>query len=283
MNSRELLQIGSKILKDNEILSYSIDAEVILSNIMGKTREDLLLNLDLNINNAQKNSFKKFIERRAKKKEPIAYIFNYKEFWNTKLFINRYTLIPRPETELMVDKILGVTKRPDPYILDVGTGSGCIIISLLEELKKARGEAIDICANALKIAKKNSKSNKTFERIKFFNISIDKLNTKKFDLIVSNPPYLSRLELKNLVEDVKLFEPKIALDGGNDGLDVIKKVIYKSSKILKINGMLALEIGNNQYNKVSKILKTFKFREKFLIKDFQNNTRFILSFLNGNY
>ena len=115
------------------------------------------------------------------------------------------------------------------------------------------------------------------------NVSIDKLTLRNFDLIVSNPPYLTRSELKNLEDDVKFFEPKIALDGGNDGLDVIKKVIYKSSKILKINGMLALEIGSKQYNKVSKILKKSKFRERFLIKDFQNNIRFIFSVLNGNY
>ena len=283
MNSKELLQIGSKILKTKKISSYSIDSEIILSNLLGKTREELLLNLDFTINDTQENSFKKLVQRRANKKEPIAYILNRKEFWNSKLYIDKHALIPRPETELMVDKVLSIIKKTDPYVLDVGTGSGCIIISLLEELKKAKGVAIDISSSALKIAKKNSKINKTFERIRFLNVSIDKLTLRNFDLIVSNPPYLTRSELKNLEDDVKFFEPKIALDGGNDGLDVIKKVIYKSSKILKINGMLALEIGSKQYNKVSKILKKSKFRERFLIKDFQNNIRFIFSVLNGNY
>ena len=283
MNSRELLQIGSKILKTKKISSYSIDSEIILSNLLGKTREELLLNLDFTINDNQENSFKKLVQRRANKKEPIAYILNCKEFWNSKLYIDKHALIPRPETELMVDKVLSIIKKTDPYVLDVGTGSGCIIISLLEELKKAKGVAIDISSKALKIAKKNSKINKTFERIRFLNVPIDKLTLKNFDLIVSNPPYLTRSELKNLEDDVKFFEPKIALDGGNDGLDVIKKVIYKSSKILKINGMLALEIGSKQYNKVSKILKNCKFRERFLIKDFQNNIRFVFSVLNGNY
>ena len=154
MNSKELLQIGSKILKTKKISSYSIDSEIILSNLLGKTREELLLNLDFTINDTQDNSFKKLVQRRANKKEPIAYILNRKEFWNSKLYIDKHALIPRPETELMVDKVLSIVKKTDPYVLDVGTGSGCIIISLLEELKKAKGVAIDISSSALKIAKK---------------------------------------------------------------------------------------------------------------------------------
>ena len=152
MNSKELLQIGSKILKTKKISSYSIDSEIILANLLGKTREELLLNLDFTISDIQENSFKKLVQRRANKKEPIAYILNCKEFWNCKLYIDKHALIPRPETELMVDKVLSIVKKTDPYVLDVGTGSGCIIISLLEELKKAKGVAIDISSRALKIA-----------------------------------------------------------------------------------------------------------------------------------
>ena len=175
-----------------------------------------------------------------------------------------------------------IFKNKKSFILDVGTGSGCIITSLFEELKYSKGVAIDISSKALKVAKKNAFMNKTINRIKFINVSIDKLYHYKFDLIVSNPPYIARHQLKNLSADIKYFEPKIALDGGNDGLDVIKKVIYKSKNILKVNGILALEIGFGQYKRVSQILKLFKFREKCLIKDYQKNIRCILSVMSNN-
>ena len=127
--------------------------------------------------------------------------------------------------------------------------------------------------------KKISKDLNVFKRIKFVKTSICNFNSFKFDLIVSNPPYIARHQLKNLDVGIKKFEPKIALDGGNDGLDVVRKVIYKSGKMLKINGMLALEIGNGQYKKVSQILKLNKFREKFYVKDFRDNIRCVFSVL----
>ena len=194
--------------------------------------------------------------------------------------MEKSVLIPRPETEILVEALVKYYKSRNPFILDVGTGSGCIIISLLQELKKSKGVAIDVSNKAIKIAEKNSRINNTFKRIKFINTSICKFEQFKFDLIVSNPPYIAKYQLKNLDKDIKNFEPKIALDGGNDGLDVIRKVIYKSRKILKINGMLALEIGNGQYKQVSQILKLNKFREKFLINDYKNNIRCIFSVLN---
>ena len=133
---------------------------------------------------------------------------------------------------------------------------------------------------AIKIAIKNAKNNNVSKRIKFVNTSISNFNSFKFDLIVSNPPYIARHQLKNLDIFIKKFEPKLALDGGNDGLDVMRKVIYKSRKILKNNGMLALEIGNGQYKKVSQILKLNKFKEKYIINDYKDNIRCILSVLN---
>ncbi len=279
MNSNELIKIGSNFLKKNNIKSYMIDAEVLLSSISGKSRENLLIS-DFKVNPIQIKSFNNMILKRAKSKEPIAYLLKKKEFWSNKLNVSSDVLIPRPETEILVENLIKYYNGKNPFILDIGTGSGCIIISILQELKKSTGIAIDISEKALKIAKKNSKLNGTFNRIKFVNFSICKFNTFKFDLIVSNPPYISRSELKNLDEGIKFFEPKIALDGGNDGLDVMRKVIYKSRKILKINGMLALEIGNGQYKKVSQILKLNKFREKILIKDYKDNIRCIFSTLN---
>ena len=279
MNSNELIKIGSNFLKKNNIKSYMIDAEVLLSSISGQSRENLLIS-DFKVNTIQIKSFNNMILKRAKSKEPIAYLLKKKEFWSNKLNVSSDVLIPRPETEILVENLIKYYKGKNPFILDIGTGSGCIIISILQELKKSTGIAIDISQKALKIAKKNSKLNGTFNRIKFVNLSVCKFNTFKFDLIVSNPPYISRSELKNLDEGIKFFEPKIALDGGNDGLDVMRKVIYKSRKILKINGMLALEIGNGQYKKVSQILKLNKFREKILIRDYKDNIRCIFSLFN---
>ena len=277
MNCEELISKGAIVLKKNKIKSYQIDSELILSKVLNKPKDGLILNTKYVLNNSHVKYFNELIERRARKKEPMAYILKKKDFWNSSVFVNKNVLIPRPETELLVEQIIKFNKKKNPLILDIGTGSGCIIISLLDEIKKAKGIAIDVSTKALKIAKINSLSNNTFHRIKFSKKSVNSFIKNKFDIIVSNPTYIKRHQLKNLAEDIKLFEPKIALDGGNDGLDVIRKVIYKSRKILKINGLLGLEIGYGQYKKASQILKFYKFREKFLIKDYRNNIRCIIA------
>ena len=274
----DLIFNGSKQLKKNNITSHLLDSELIISNILKKNREEILISSDQKVSKHQISKFNMFIKRRIKK-EPVAYIFKKKEFWKDEFFVNKYTLIPRPETELLVEKIVKSNKKLDPLILDIGTGSGCILISLLKEIKSARGIGIDISKKALLVAKKNAKNILKFKKIKFLNKSINSSFDKKFDLIVSNPPYITTYQLKNLMEDVKTYEPKIALDGGNDGLDVIKKVIYKAKNILKFNGTLALEIGNGQYRKVSQILRINNFREQHLVRDYQNNIRCILTVL----
>ena len=212
-------------------------------------------------------------------KEPVAYILREKEFWSKKFEVSYETLIPRPETELLVEKLIKIYKDKSISILDIGSGSGCILISLLSELNNAKGLGIDISKKAVLLSNKNLKKHKMTNRAKFLNRSVDDLRNNKFDLVVSNPPYIKRSELKNLDEDIKSFEPLLALDGGNDGLDVIKKVIYKANEILKVNGLLALEIGNGQFINVSKILVTNNFRIKHTIKDYKENTRCIISSL----
>jgi release factor glutamine methyltransferase len=179
----------------------------------------------------------------------------------------------------MVEKLVKIYDTKNITILDIGTGTGCILLSILSELKNSKGVGIDICQNALIVAHLNSKKHKLNQRTKFYKRSLNQIYHSKFDLIVSNPPYIKRKDIKNLNEDIKKFEPKLALDGGNDGLDVIKKVIYKSKSILKVNGMLALEIGNEQYKKVSIILKKSRFKIRYLIKDYRENIRCILSTL----
>jgi len=278
MQALELINKGSKQLRNKKIFSHRLDSEILLSKVLKKKREEVLINLDQKITLQKINQFNKLLERRSSK-EPIAYILKEKEFWGKNFYVNKSTLIPRPETELMVEKIIRIFKSRDINILDIGTGTGCILLSILSDMKNSRGIGIDISHQAVKIAKENSKKLKLAERVKFFTRSLAEINHHKFDLIVSNPPYIMRKDLKNLDDDIRKFEPKLALDGGNDGLDVIKKVIYKAKRILKIKGMLALEIGNEQFKKVSKILRKNKFKTKLLVKDYRENVRCILSIL----
>jgi len=279
MNALDLIKNGTLALKENKISSHRIDSEILLSSVLGKSREEILINLDKKINSKDIFSFKKLIERRSSK-EPLAYILKEKEFWSKKFEVNESTLVPRPETELMLEKLIKIYKDKKINILDIGTGSGCILISLLSELKNSIGVGVDISTEALKIAKKNAKKHKINNKIFFYNKSFTEIYDRKFDLIVSNPPYLLTKDIRNLQEDIKRFEPLIALDGGNDGLDVIKKVIYKAKNILKFDGMLALEIGNGQFRKVSNILFKNNFRIKYKLKDYKDNTRIIISILN---
>ena len=280
MIASEVIKRGSKILKDKKILTYQLDSELILSKLLNKRRENLLVNEETIVPLKTIKNFNKLIKIRSRR-QPIAYILNKKEFWNYIFYVNKYTLIPRPETELMVESVLKIYKSKKFKILDIGTGSGCILLSILAECKKASGTGLDISKNALKVAKKNAKLLDLSLRSKFVNKSISDYFPGKFDLIVSNPPYIKSPEMFKLPPDVKNFEPNIALNGGNDGLDVIKKVIYKSRSILKLNGILAIEIGNKQYKKVSQILKKNNFREKLLIKDYRENIRCVFSIMQG--
>ena len=266
------------MLRQENISTHILDSELILSSVLRETRENIIISSKKKVAQKDISNFNKLIKRRLKH-EPLAYIFNKKEFWSKNFIIDNNTLIPRPETELLVEKLIKYFKNKKVFMLDLGTGSGCIILSLLSEIKKSRGIGLDISKKALMIAYKNSSQLDLNDRVKFFSRSLHQINNYKFDLIVSNPPYICSHQIKNLADDVKKYEPRIALDGGNDGLDVIKKVIYKSKNVLKIKGMLALEIGYGQFKKVSQILKLQGFRTKFLIKDYRNNIRCIITTL----
>ena len=250
MNLEELLNSGARILKQNKIETHQLDSELVLSSLLKKKRENLLTNLNGDVSKNIIDNFKKLILRRANR-EPLAYILKKKEFWSKNFFVDRNTLIPRPETELLCESVIKIFKNKNLYILDIGTGTGCIILSILSEIKGAKGIGVDISRKAIKVAKKNSNKLGLSKRVKFVNKSLQDIYGYKFDLIVSNPPYIKTSDIINLSDDVKKFEPKIALDGGKEGLDVIKKVIYKSKSILKRLGILALEIGYGQHYKVN--------------------------------
>ena len=276
MNALELLNSGSDKLQRQKIKTSRLDSEILLSKVLNKRREEVLVKLERVMNRGEIFAFNDLIQRRMRK-EPIAYIVKEKEFWGKKFEVDKNTLIPRPETELLIEKLIKIYKYKKISILDIGTGSGCILVSLLIELPNSIGVGVDISSKAIEIARKNALLYKVENRIKFLTKSIIKLHNCKFDLIVSNPPYIDKKKIRNLDDGIKKFEPLVALNGGNDGLDVIKKVIYKAKEILKINGKLALEIGNDQSKKVSKELKLNNFKIEKYIKDYKDNTRCLIS------
>jgi len=266
---------ASICLKNNNINSHELDAQIILSDIMGVTREFLLVNNNIPISNEIRKKYNCAIKRRINR-EPIAYITGKKEFWSRDFVVSRSTLIPRPETELLLYKVINYFKKKNINILDIGTGSGCILLTLLKELTFSKGIGIDISAKAIQIAKINSKRLGLEFRSKFNVFDLRNFKEGKYDLVISNPPYIPLKDMKNLSEDITKYEPLVALRAGFDGLDLIKKVIYKSNYLLKKNGLLVIEIGNNQYLKVSALLKRSNFREVSKEYDYKRNVRCII-------
>ena len=277
MNIQSALTEGLNILKNKSILSAKLDSEILMAKALGKKREYIILNNDKIIKEQNLKYFKKLVHERATRK-PIAYLLKKKSFWNSEFYVNKNTLIPRPDTEIILEQILKFTKNKNYLnILDIGVGSGCILLSVLKERKNFYGTGIDISRNSLDICKMNAKKLLLDRRVKFFKSDVDKFAIGKYDLIVSNPPYIKTSDLKYLESDVIKFEPKLALDGGLDGLSVIRKVIKKSSELLKKNGKFILEIGFDQKNKVIKLLNNKGFYINSTVKDLANNDRCIIS------
>ena len=276
MTLEKTIKKASQILKNHNIHSHELDAQIILSEIMGIKREYLITNNEIIISKKIMEKYDMDIKRRIKR-EPIAYITGKKEFWSEDFIVNHDILIPRPETELLIYKIISFFKNKTINILDIGTGSGCILLSILKELNSSRGTGIDISPKAIRMAKINSKNLNLINRSNFKVSDLSKFNIGKYDLIVSNPPYIPSKDIKNLSKDIINYEPKTAIDGGVDGLDLIKKVIYKSNHLLKKHGLLAIEIGFNQYHKVSGILRRSGFREIAKECDYNRNVRCIIS------
>ena len=277
MNYQKILNNGINSLKISNIINPELDSELLLSKALNKKREKILTNLKKEINKKQLDKFNLYLSRR-KKKEPIAYILGFKYFWKYKFFINKSVLVPRPETEQIVEETLNyLSDNESKKILDIGTGSGCIIVSVLKERSKCKAIAIDISSKALKVAKTNAKIHHLENKIKFINIDIDKFNYNKYDLILSNPPYISNIDLIRLDGDIRIYEPRESLSGGLDGYEEITKVIEKSSKLLKNNGKLIVEIGDTQKNNVLKLLKNNGFYINKTGKDLSGRDRCIVS------
>jgi len=277
MNIENILNEGINILQKNKIPNPQLDSEILLSNLIRKDKKHIILNPKELLNSEQLDKFKSLIERR-RKGEPIAYLINKKEFWKEEFFVNKDVLIPRPDTELIIEQVLKIYSKDEQLqVLDIGTGSGCILLSILKERPNFYGTGIDICKKSINVSKFNAKQLNLMNRVKFFHSSVDNFKIGKYDLIVSNPPYIELLNLKYLEKDVVSFEPKLALSGGLDGFSKIRKFINKADTLIKKNGKFILEIGFNQKNKVKKILKEEGFYVNKAIKDYGNNDRCIIS------
>ena len=277
MNIQTLLNEASHLLKKKNIISANLDSEILLSHIIKKNRKYIFLNLKENLDDKYIHQFKNLIKERSLRK-PVSYLVEKKNFWKYEFNISKDVLIPRPDTELIVDQALKFTKfKSKQKILDIGVGSGCILLSILCENLDFRGIGIDISKKSIDLCKTNVIKFGLENRVKLFKSNIDNFEYGKYDFIISNPPYIKKKDLKYLEKDVIGFEPKLALDGGFDGVSVIKKVISKSSKLIKKNGKLFLEIAFDQRKVVEKILKKNGFYINKVLRDFAKNERCIIS------
>ena len=277
MNIQSAITEGANILKDKYINTAQLDAEILMEKVIGKDKKYIILNSEEKLNFERLRFFKTLIKERSNRK-PIAYLINKKFFWKYEFLVTEDILIPRPDTELLIELALKITRNKNRInILDIGIGSGCILLSILKEKKNFSGTGIDISKNCINISKINANKLKVTDRIKFYKSDVDKFDLGKYDLIVSNPPYIKKNELKYLETEVSKFEPKLALDGGLDGLSEIRKVIKKSSELIKKNGKLILEIGFDQKNRVINLLTKKGFYINSISKDLASNDRCIVS------
>jgi release factor glutamine methyltransferase len=277
MNFETAINLATTELKKKKIKSSLLDCEILMSKVMNKNREFIILNSKKEIKNNLYNRFKKLVYERSKGK-PIAYITGKKFFWKYEFEITKNVLIPRPDTEIIIEQVLEIFKNKNKInFLDIGVGSGCILLTILKEKKLFLGTGIDISDECVKLCKINANKLGVSNRASIVKSDVDNFSFGKYDLIISNPPYIKKLDLKNLNKDIINFEPKLALDGGLEGLSEIRKVIAKSSELIKKKGKLILEIAFDQKNEVKKLLKDKGFYIDNTVKDLAQNNRCIVS------
>ena len=277
MNIYSAIKEGSKILKKNNIKFSDLDCEILIAKVLKKQRKYLILNLDKTINKKNLELYKDLINQRSNGK-PIAYLTKKKDFWNSEFIVEEGALIPRPDTEVLIEATIELFKNKDyANVLDVGVGTGCIILSILKEKPCFYGKGIDVSSKSISLSKLNARKLHLENRVKFIKTDVDNFCHGKYDLIVSNPPYINSNRIKYLEKDVRNFEPKLALDGGLDGTFKILKIIEKASTLLKCNGKLILEIGYDQKIRIMRLLKKKGFYINNIIKDYTKNDRCIIS------
>jgi len=277
MKIETTLNRASKKLNKFNVKISQLDSEILLAEVIKKDRKYIILNQNKKLAKQYLDKFNSLIKRRMKG-EPVAYLLNKKEFWRETFYVNNDVLIPRPDTEIIVEEVLKLFPLKSKLrMLDIGTGSGCILLSVLKERPNFNGIGIDISKKSIKVCKYNTELFNLSNRVKFYNSDVDNFTIGKYDLITSNPAYINFLSLRYLEKDVFNFEPKLALNGGIDGFSQIRKVIDKATILIKKNGKFFLEIGSNQKNKASEILKKKNFYINKILKDYGNNYRCIIS------
>lgn len=277
MTIKEILIKYSKELE--EISSTPrLDVETLLQKVLGVDRLYILLNLDRVLSNDEEQLFNKFIEERLNNR-PIAYIVGNREFMGLDFYVQEGVLIPRPDTEILVEEVIELAKdKGKVNILDIGTGSGAITVSLAKYLENAKVTSVDISDIALEIGKRNAMENNVVDRIDFIKSDLFSALDKnvKFDIIVSNPPYIKREVIETLDKQVKDFEPYNALEGGIDGLDFYRAITTQAKDFLKEGGILAYEVGHDQSEDVSKLMEIDGYTNIYTRKDLQQIDRVVI-------
>mgnify|MGYP004442978487 FL=1 len=278
---KKILEWTKEYFADKGVENPRLDAEILLCNVLNCGRINLFLDQDRPLIDAELSKYKAYVLRRAQH-EPIAYILGEKAFMKNNFKVTPATLIPRPETELLVESIARVAPllklEGDVKILDIGTGSGAIIVSLLDLLPRAKGVGVDISLEALIVAKENAERIGVKERCGFVRSDLfSKLPLdKKFDIIVSNPPYIPLADMEGLAEDVKK-EPVTALLGGADGLDFYRKIIAEASSHMEEEGLLAFEVGIHEAQEVAKLCLKAGFKNTSIRKDYAGIERMVFA------
>lgn len=282
-NIGELLENGSKVLKDNSVDTYILDAKLLLGMVLGKDKIYLITNRDKEVSIKDEKEYLNLIEKRSRKM-PIKYILGETEFMGIDLDVEEGVLIPRGDTEVLVEEVLSIINEEDSLdVCDLCSGSGAIGISLAILRKNIKVDEIDNYDIPEKVTKSNILKHALENRVKFIksNLLSEVIKQeKKYDIIVSNPPYIKASEIDNLMDDVKVYEPHIALDGGEDGLVFYRKIIKESKLALKDNGLLAFEIGHDQGEAVKKLMEEEGFSNIRLVKDLAGLDRVLLGYFN---
>ena len=278
----ELINTGTKTLKDNGIDTARLDAELLLGSVIEKERLYLITHKEETVSKEQYNKFFDMIEKR-RKKMPVKYILGKCEFMGIDLHVEEGVLIPRDDTELLVEEVLkNIGENEEKYVCDLCCGSGAIGISLAHLRKNIKVDVLDYYpipekVTLINIEKHNLQNRVSFIKSDLLDVSIK--NLKKYDIIVSNPPYIEEEEIEKLMDDVQKYEPHTALSGGTDGLDFYRKIVSQSIEVLKENGILAFEIGYNQGEAVKSLMEEADFKEVRVIKDFASLDRIVIGHL----